>query len=730
MRLFIVLLSFVCLLLQPSVSASASPSGDELRLAAMSGDLEALEALIETSQSSRSSLGEILPELVLVIDAPVIETMAALGVPLDARDEQGYSAVMRALEHGRVDNALALFEFGASLSGVANDGHTVRTLAEQIGLKEFGAEQQSVFSFQVRQRDADLLLLKAAEAGDLPTVEFALANGASLSAKAKNGWTALMFAGLARHEDVLEFLFSQNAGTVNLLTYEVSGVDLVTAILASGDNSRHWSAIERMLQMAAIFSDQETSAVLLDKLSDYRKVSENLGQPVDILDGFELALTSLPDEIVHDPQTQDPSAEASTSNDETDTEYLSSIVMAASAALSFSSDRHVHAISESLQAERDPIDAYKKMSEALQRILMMQGCSVSGNGNLELNSRNVDGLWGKNSLAALRMFNRAIAPIGKCDPLIELDPLGSDAERVGNGWLSSASTNFRALNYCLDTALSNLEMPVCNCGSDPRFQERDGRCELRSGEIIPQELSSSTQSTCFPWRGETRCMTPSLKSSDNLFGREFACFRSQSGIQVNYLIARDRVFISSKKSNALDESWSILGGSAKGASLTGLANGIRDIYAKQGELEFGKTYSGINSFMTKPSFLAKRKLTINSANGWICPSAGASIGNCGKEIISAEATDEMLVIGNHFLFSPVRSSGQHFFNVTGRRVQYDPGKGDERNEYWTGYMISAGGQVQGYGLYGANMEPGHKLTDVNALVISPTKSGSPCYLLH
>ena len=125
-----------------------------------------------------------------------VKFLAAQGSDIDAADADGYTPIMRALEAGYVETAKDMAKMGASLRGITQDGHSVRTLADRMGLANFGPEYNDAPLFALSQEEANQIALAAAEAGDIAAYDFAIDNGAASDVRAANGWTPLMLAGL------------------------------------------------------------------------------------------------------------------------------------------------------------------------------------------------------------------------------------------------------------------------------------------------------------------------------------------------------------------------------------------------------------------------------------------------------------------------------------------------------------------------------------------------------
>lgn len=242
--------------------------------AARADDLDTLKQLAETGLdlASVEHDGINLVTIAAMRGSPeMLAFLAAQGVDLNLKDTESYTPVMRALEQARIDNALKLQELGASLDGITEDGYSVRVLAEVAGLEDFGPEPPPP-SLQLSPDAADTILLKAAEFGDFDSVRFALDHGASVSARAANGWTPLMIAALGGHADIVRHLVTAGAagdGDGPLPTVD-GKIDAVVAALVGGAR-RDENSVDELL---CAISDTKN---LARDMPRYRMVASRLG---------------------------------------------------------------------------------------------------------------------------------------------------------------------------------------------------------------------------------------------------------------------------------------------------------------------------------------------------------------------------------------------------------------------------------------------------------------------
>lgn len=155
---------------------------------------------------------------------------------LNQVDSRGYTALMQALEVGNFEHAKTLREAGASTSQVGADGYYARTLAELLGHENFGDPVGPVMKAMTRE-EANDILLRAAETGDVTALNFALRNGASTGrARAGNGWNAMMLAAVGGHAEAFGIILEQGKRkrTLDRLSRKVKGIGVLDAIFAGG----------------------------------------------------------------------------------------------------------------------------------------------------------------------------------------------------------------------------------------------------------------------------------------------------------------------------------------------------------------------------------------------------------------------------------------------------------------------------------------------------------------
>jgi hypothetical protein len=110
-----------------------------------------------------------------------VELFLGAGVDMDARDEDGRTALMVASEGGELEIVKLLIKKGADVNSKDVSGYTA--------------------------------LMYVAYNGNLDIAELLIRNKADVSARDKDGWTALMFASIRKKTDMVELLKKSGAGS-------------------------------------------------------------------------------------------------------------------------------------------------------------------------------------------------------------------------------------------------------------------------------------------------------------------------------------------------------------------------------------------------------------------------------------------------------------------------------------------------------------------------------------
>jgi ankyrin repeat protein len=133
-------------------------------------------------------------------DKARVESLLAEGADVDARDEQGYTALHYAVIRKDLEIVRVLLDHGADLfaqvvSGQYSIGDSAITLAALYGHSDIVSELLSRgASVDTRDRLGTTALMKATVIGNMETIRTLLENGSDVNARNNYGETALMFA--------------------------------------------------------------------------------------------------------------------------------------------------------------------------------------------------------------------------------------------------------------------------------------------------------------------------------------------------------------------------------------------------------------------------------------------------------------------------------------------------------------------------------------------------------
>src|SRR5688572_4410363 len=187
-------------------------------------------------------------------DTIAIKTFLAAGMNINARNENGYTALMKAASSGQTETVQALLAAGAD-SDLANGGRSALSLAAVNGdlstmkvLIAGGAQVDLKLNGLPYQPDETALIL-AAVSGKRESVTLLLDSKASIDAKSDRWGTALVAAACQKHFDTARALLDRGANPNASSAVNVS----------SGSTALH---------CAAMHGSRELIQLLLDKGAD------------------------------------------------------------------------------------------------------------------------------------------------------------------------------------------------------------------------------------------------------------------------------------------------------------------------------------------------------------------------------------------------------------------------------------------------------------------------------
>jgi len=142
----------------------------------------------------------------------VVELLLKNGADVNAKDNDGWTALMKAAKNGHKEIVELLLKNGADVNAKDNDGGTALMGAAWWGHKEI-VELLLKNGADVNAKDNDgfTMLMAAASGGLLEFAKELISNGADVNAKDNDGWTALMVAAGKGHKEIVELLLKNGA---------------------------------------------------------------------------------------------------------------------------------------------------------------------------------------------------------------------------------------------------------------------------------------------------------------------------------------------------------------------------------------------------------------------------------------------------------------------------------------------------------------------------------------
>ena len=198
------------------------PGKDAFFLAALNGRLDVLKLLLEHNcdVSKRSLKGHTALHLISfdpeIKPKPVIESLVVLlldhGVPLEARNSSGSTALSASAYNGKISIAECLLEHGANIySTDKNRATALHRAAEKGHHKVVALLISKGANIHTADKNRATALHWAAEKGHHKVVALLISKGANIHTADKNRATALHRAVEKGHQEVVAFLISKGA---------------------------------------------------------------------------------------------------------------------------------------------------------------------------------------------------------------------------------------------------------------------------------------------------------------------------------------------------------------------------------------------------------------------------------------------------------------------------------------------------------------------------------------
>ena len=182
----------------------------------------------QAKKLSPSNQGKLLAIVTVRADNTVLGRLLEAGLPIDARNELGWTPLMVALFNRRVATALFLIQKGADLGAKTPSGVTIEGLAIASGSKDV------LWQIAVArgEKEATARLISSIQAGSIEDVVQALKLGTNVNARDKAGWPPLLHATVSGDVEILRTLIRAGA---DLNAAAPDGVTPLAAAILSGD---------------------------------------------------------------------------------------------------------------------------------------------------------------------------------------------------------------------------------------------------------------------------------------------------------------------------------------------------------------------------------------------------------------------------------------------------------------------------------------------------------------
>lgn len=145
-------------------------------------------------------------------DAAAVQTLLANGADVNAKKNDGWTALLLASRNGNLEVVQALLTNGANVNAQSTYGWTALLLAsKQKHRQVVQALLAKGADVNARDKTGETALMWASRFGDREMVQMLLAKGADVNSKTINGWTALIAASSSGHREVVQMLLAKGA---------------------------------------------------------------------------------------------------------------------------------------------------------------------------------------------------------------------------------------------------------------------------------------------------------------------------------------------------------------------------------------------------------------------------------------------------------------------------------------------------------------------------------------
>jgi ankyrin repeat protein/serine/threonine protein kinase len=265
------------LLVQAGAKPAVAGPAEDLISAAERGDAAVVQALLAKEADVNAKTNDGRTALIVASyngHLEVVQALLAKGAEVNAKENDGATALIRASQQGYGEVVQALLAKGADVNGKANDGGTALIQASQQGYRDVVQALLAKWAeVNGKANDGRTALIQASQQGHREVVQTLLAKGADVDAKRNDGGTALILASQNGQREVVQTLLAKEAdvnakdndGWTALMGASYNGHrEVVQALLAKGaDVNAKTSDGRTALDAATAGGHAEVRALLL-----------------------------------------------------------------------------------------------------------------------------------------------------------------------------------------------------------------------------------------------------------------------------------------------------------------------------------------------------------------------------------------------------------------------------------------------------------------------------------
>jgi TonB family protein len=214
-RTYLLVSSFVAIVLASVLALPAAAQSDELIKAAGAGDVTTVKALLAAKVDANGKSEHGITALMAGAakgDLEVVQVLLAATANVNAKADDGVTALMGASLKGNLKVVQALLAAHAYVNACTQHGETALIMASQIGhLEVVQALVAAGADVNARLNDGGTALMAASGKGDLEVVRALLTAKADVNATSNHGGTALIAASYKGYVGVVQALLDAKA---------------------------------------------------------------------------------------------------------------------------------------------------------------------------------------------------------------------------------------------------------------------------------------------------------------------------------------------------------------------------------------------------------------------------------------------------------------------------------------------------------------------------------------